>query len=556
MHLRPLALLLLAAAAGSAAPRFEVSFPAQIRGEPVDGRLILIVSREPKGEPRMQVRWGVQTQQIFGIDVDGWQPGAPVVVEETAAGHPLPSLADLDPGEYRIQAVLHVYETFHRSDGHTVKLPMDNGEGQHWNRSPGNLYSEPQPVEITADSAISVSLTKVIPPIEPPSDTKYIRHLRIESKLLTKFWGRPMHFGAIVLVPEGFDENPDQRYPIVFRQGHFPSAFRSFREIPPGESLKGAARRRAQTAYRFYQDWTSGRLPKMLIVLTQHPTPYYDDSYGVNSANMGPYGDALTQELYPRLEREFRAIGEPWARILYGGSTGGWMSLAQQVFYPDYFGGVWSFCPDPVDFRAFQLIDVYRDTNAYYDEGPFDRIRKPLARRTTGAVIATVEGFSGQEAVLGTHGRSGGQLDAFHAVFGPVGEDGYPAPLWDPATGAIDAEVARYWREHFDLTARLKRDWKTRGPKLVGSIHVTMGTKDTFHLDTAVTRLERFLESTQRPGLGPYYGGSIEYGDNQPHCYVGELAPGENTEMHYLPVFAEHIRRMAPDGAEIRSWMP
>lgn len=287
----------------------------------------------------------------------------------------------------------------------------------------------------------------------------------MQSDLLTSFWGRPVSIGAIVLVPEGFDDHPDNKYPLAYRQGHFPSAFSSFRETPGPAGDKFA-----QLAHRFYQEWTSGRLPKMLVVLTQHATPYYDDSYGVNTANMGPYGDALTKEFYPALEKKFRAIGEPWARVVYGGSTGGWMTLAQQIFYPDFFGGAWGFCPDPVDFHAFQLLNVYSDTNAYYDIGPFARLPKPLGRLPNDHVLATMESFSRQEPVLGTKGRSGGQLDAFQATFGPVGKDGYPARLWDPETGEVDKEVARSGTGNYDLTAILQRDWERLGPKLIGKL--------------------------------------------------------------------------------------
>ncbi|MCP5114721.1 MAG: hypothetical protein GY953_28160, partial [bacterium] len=434
--MRRLLLALSIASVAVAAPRIEVTFSTEARAEPVDGRLIVIVSKRLNGQPRFQVSWNLSTQQIFGIDVDGWKPGEGFSLTGDAIGHPLPSLRDLEPGAYNVQAVLHVYETIHRAGGHVLKLPMDNGEGQHWNRSPGNLFSEPAEVEIDDDATIAIEMTKVIPPIKPAEDTKYIRRVRLESKLLSEFWGRPIEVGAIVLLPEGFDDNPDARYPVLFKQGHFPSGFRNFREQQPPPDVKGSARRRWQAGHRFYQAWTSGRLPKMLIVLTQHATPFYDDSYGVNSANMGPYGDALTQELYPHVEERFRAIGKPWARILYGGSTGGWISLAQQIFYPNYFGGAWSFCPDPVDFHAFQLIDVYKDENAFHDAGPFKQIAKPLARRRSGHIFTTVDDFTRQELVLGEQARSGGQLDAFHAVFGPTGPDGYPVKLWDPRTGA------------------------------------------------------------------------------------------------------------------------
>jgi enterochelin esterase-like enzyme len=531
------------------APAFKVSLGSTAAPGPVDGRLIVAISKDTKKEPRFQVGWSLDTAQIFGIDVDQWTPGSPVMVTDAAAGHPLKKLSALPPGKYNVQGVLNVYETIRRSDGVTLKLPMDNGEGQQWNASPNNLFSKPKVVEITSDSITDIELTEVIPPIEPPKDTKYVRHFRMQSSLLTSFWGRPTFLSAIVLVPEGFDEHPESRYPVAYHQGHFPSGFPYFRDAqgPPGDKS-------AQFGHRFYQEWTSGRLPKMLVVLTQHATAFYDDSYGVNSANMGPYGDALTKEFYPALEQKFRAINEPWARVVYGGSTGGWMTLAQQILYPDFFGGAWGFCPDPVDFHAFQLVDVYNDKNAYYDIGPFARMPRPLGRLRNDHILATMEGFSQQEAVLGSKGRSGGQMDAFHATFGPAGKDGYPAKLWDSETGEIDREVARYWTENYDLTAILQRDWERLGPKLIGKLHVTMGTKDTFYLDAAAHRMEQFLESTKLPRKGPYYGGSFEFADNEPHCYAGKIPEGQALETYYLPIFAEHMRKMAPQGADLQTW--
>jgi hypothetical protein len=546
--------LALLGASCSAAAEFQVTLAPAAQAAPVDGRLIVVVSKELEGEPRFQVSWGLGTQQIFGMDVNGWKPGDVSRMDADVAGSPLAHLRDLPAGTYNVQAVLNVYETFHRADGQVVKLHMDHGEGQQWNRSPGNLYSKPQRVEFGPDSNVAISLTEVIRAIAPPADTKYVRHVSIESKLLTKFWGRPMRLGAIVLVPDGFDDHPQQHYPVAFMQGHFSGDFFRFRETPPAAEMKGGEKRSAEAGYQFFQDWTSGRLPRMLIVVTQHATPFYDDSYGVNTANAGPYGDALTQELYPYLEKQFRGIGEPWARVVFGGSTGGWMTLAQQIFYPEYFGGAWGFCPDPVDFHAFQSINVYTDKNAYYDEGPFARLPKLLGRLPNDHILSTMEQFSVQENVLGTRGRSGGQMDAFHATFGPVDGQGYPAKLWDPSSGAIDPEIAKYWREHYDLTAYLERDWERLGPRLVGKLHVTMGTKDTFYLDAAAHRMENFLESTKLPGKGPYYGGSFEFGNNEPHCYAGKMPPGMSIFSFYLPIFADHMKTMAPKGADVESW--
>ena len=338
-----------------AASRFQVKLAPEAGSSARDGRLIVVVSKEMQGEPRFQVKWGLATQQIFGKDVDGWKPGDTVEMGADTPGAPLHTLADLPPGTYNVQAVLNVYETFHRADGQVLKLHPDHGEGQQWNRSPGNLYSKPQRVELHESSMVRLDLTETVPPIDPPKDTKYVRHLRVQSNLLTEFWGHPIFLEASVLVPRDFDEG-NQRYPVAFLQGHFGGDFFAFRETPPAGN---AAPGRDAEAYQFYQDWTSGRLPRMLLVVTSHATPYYDDSYGVNTANAGPYGDALTKELYPAVEKQFRGIGEPWARVVFGGSTGGWMTLAQQILYPDYFGGAWGFCPDPVDFHAFQSIDVY-----------------------------------------------------------------------------------------------------------------------------------------------------------------------------------------------------
>lgn len=536
------------------AAEFQIRFSQAVHPGTVDGRLILVVSKAMEGEPRFQVDGGLDTQQIFGVDVNGWRPGDVQRIDATAMGAPLPSLRDLPEGTYNVQCVLNVYETFHRSDGHLLKLHMDHGEGQQWNRSPGNLFSKPKQVRISADTVADLSLTEVIPSIEPPKDTKYIRHVRVESKLLSKFWGRPIFITAIVLVPEAFEEHPQQRYPVAFLQTHFGGDFFQFRETPPTPEMQGRRRESAANAFQFYEDWTSGRLPRMLIVVTEHATPYYDDSYGVNTANAGPYGDALTQELYPEVERRFRAIGEPWARVVFGGSTGGWMTLAQQIFYPDYFGGAWGFCPDPVDFHAFQMVNVYSDKNAYYDEGPFAHLPKLVGRLPNDHILASMEMFSKQEAVLGTRGRSGGQMDAFHATFGPTDSEGYPAKLWDSQTGVIDAKVAQYWQEHYDLTARLQRDWGELGPKLIGKLHVTSGTKDTFYLDAAAHRMEDFLESTKFPGKGPYYGGSFDFGNNEPHCYVGKIPTGVTMLSYYIPIFADYMRKMAPAGADVDSW--
>jgi len=543
-------------AAQASSFHFEVTFPASQSATPLDGRIYVIVSKSTSGEPRMEMSDQPSTQQMFGVDVDGMAPGKSVIVNQTALGFPLDNVSQIPAGDYTVQALLNIYETFHRADGHVVKLPMDHGEGQQWNRKPGNLYSKPQRVHIDPASGgvVQIEMTEKIPPIEPPPDTKWVKHLTIQSDLLTKFWGRPMNLTAIVLLPEGFDEHPDSHYPLMLEQGHFPRDY-TLRTEPPSPDLQGMARTRAEAQYRFFQDWVAGRLPRMLFVEVQHANPYYDDSYSVNSANVGPYGDAIMHELLPAVERKYRGIGQGWARAVEGGSTGGWEALATQIFYPSEFNGSWGLCPDPVDFRGYQIVNIYDDQNALWIEGPFSKVPRPAVRRPDGNVVTTMDREIRREEVLGTHGRSADQFGIWQAVFSPLGEDGYPKPIWDPMTGVIDHKVAEYWRDHYDLRYILDRDWKTLGPQLVGKLHIKVGTRDTYYLDIGVRFMDEFLKSTNNP----HAFADVEYGPHLPHCYTGhpELpnALGSlDLQQRILPAAVDWMLKTAPKGADISSW--
>jgi hypothetical protein len=547
--------------------KFAVSFPSERSTVPLDGRMLLLLSTNGDAEPRFQVSDGPSTQLVFGLDVDGLKPGDETVFDASAFGYPLRSLAELPAGEYYVQALLHKYETFVRSDGHRVKLPMDRGEGQRWNAAPGNLYSAPRKLVLDPGKTglVRIVLDKEIPPIAPPRDTKYIRHERILSERLSKFWGRPMHLGACLLLPEGFDEHPDARYPLVIYHGHFPHTFDGFRETPPDPGLKpdyserfhvsGYNRIQEEYAYAFYKEWTGPGFPRAIIMEIQHANPYYDDSYAVNSANLGPYGDAIVRELIPYIEKKYRGLGQGWARFLYGGSTGGWEALAAQVFYPDAFNGCFACCPDPIDFRAYTIVNIYEHRNAYYVDSQWKRTPRPGLRNYLGEVSATLEEANHRELALGTHARSGDQWDIWQAVFGPVGPDGYPQPIWDKLTGEIDRGVAAYWKENYDLVHILQRDWKTLGPKLAGKIHIYVGDMDNYYLNNAVYLAEAFLESTK----DPYYAGDIDYGDRAEHCWNGDHErPNAISRLRYhqmyLPRIVERILATAPKGADLTSW--
>jgi len=509
--------------------QFQISFPGSVSSTPLTGRMFLAISKQDTVEPRVRVgRYGVQ---LFGVDFEQLRPGSAVTIDGSTLGYPVRHLPELAPGDYMVQAILNRYTEFKRSDGHTVWMHMDQWEGQDWRRSPGNVVSEAKKLTVRQGQKETVALevTKVLPPIEVPKDTKWVKRIRIQSALLTKFWGQPIYLGAIVLLPKGYDEHPSVYYPTLYDQGHFSSS-------PPFHFRDGNA---------FYKEWISEDLPRFIVVTLQHPCPYFDDSYAVNSANNGPYGDAIHTELIPEIERQFRCIPKAYARVLTGGSTGGWESFALQVFYPDFYGGTWSFAPDPLDFRNVEGVNIYKDRNAFYKTHEWYTVPTVNTRSPeTGESILTSQQRNTMELVHGTKGRSGEQLDIWSAVFGPVGDDGYFKPLFNKSTGEIDSTVAVYWREHFDLRYYLQTHWKEIGPHLVGKLHVFCGRMDDFSLNFGVYHMEEFLESTR----DPYYAGSFTYGARGGHGW----RPFSDAQL--LRVMAEHISQNAPPGSDVKSW--
>jgi hypothetical protein len=562
------AMAAMLAGAASAEPTFAVSFPAAVEAKAQTGRVIVLVSRDFSREPKSHVSPDepLASPYIFGLNVTDLAPGQAVSVGDAAFGWPARRLSDLPAGDYYVQAVLNRYETFHMGDGRTLQLPPDRGEGQQWAEKPGNLYSRPVRVHIDPahPAATALALDQVIGPIAPKTDSEFIRHIRIKSALLSKFWGRDVYIGAHVLVPKDFDKHPEARFPLMVFHGHYPGDISGFRTTPPDPNLKpdysdrfhlaGYNRIQQQEAYAFYQRWISPDFPRFLVIEIEHANPYYDDSYAVNSANLGPYGDAINHELIPAIEKKFRGLGQGWARFTYGGSTGGWEALATQVFYPDMYNGAFAACPDPIDFRAYTVINIYKDKNAYALTGEASNVERPAIRNYLGEVFATQRDSNYAELATGDRGRSGGQYDIWQAVFGPVGEDGYPKPIFDKVTGDIDPAVAAYWREHYDLSHIIERDWASLAPKLQGKIHIYVGIGDTYFLTNSVYYAQDQLES-----LKPAYEGEVAYGARAEHCWNGDPSlPNAYSRLHYntqyLPKILERIRATAPAGADLTSW--
>ena len=556
------------AAAGAGAPgdaeaqdrmaarlRIEVRYPSELHAGPLTGRLFLALSPTAEPEPRIAAYNSARQRDgrvpFFAADVTGAAPGEAMLIDAGAVGYPYARLGELPPGDYWVQALVHVYTEFRRRDGHVVWAPQDQWEGQRWAFSPGNLVSAPRRVRVdpASDTPIRLALADALPPVEVPPHTEWVRRVKIRSRILSEWWGQPMYLGAVVLLPRGYDDHPDLRYPMVVEADHFrlDPAFGFTTEPPSGEPglfdwMRRAAGGMRESGYDFQRAWTGDDFPRVIAVTLQHPTPFFDDSYGLNSANNGPYGDAIHQELIPHLERTFRMIGEPYARVLTGGSTGGWMSLAWQVHYPTFYGGTWTFYPDSVDFRRYQLVDIYADANAFLVPGAVPGAPERMFQRTTeGQPVGSVRQLSQLERAQGSRGRSGGQLDAWNAAWGPAGDDGYPRRLWDLETGVIDHEVAHYMRDNgYDLRHHLAESWSRIGPDLAGKIRIYNPEMDQFYLTYAVYLLEEFLEAT----TDPHYGGEVVHGrPRKGHLW----SPFTNAEL--VRRMAAHVAGNAPDDA-------
>lgn len=452
--------------------RFEVRFAADAVPDPPASGRVLVAVGPARGRPSF-TRTDPPALPLLGCDADRVTRDTVVSLDGKCATFPLTALDDLPAGEYTVQAIF----AFNRD----VNLP----------RAPGNRYCEPVRVRLDpkAGTVVRLTLDKAFQE-EVPAETATHKYLKLPSKLLSEFHGRPMAYRVGVVLPPDFDREPEKRYALLVRIGGFGSRYTDAAGVAPDP--------------RFVQLLLDGAGP-------------FGDPYQVNSANNGPYGDALTREVIPHVEQAYRCVGSQRARFTAGGSTGGWVSLALQVFYPDFFNGCWSQCPDPVDFRCYELIDIYRDANAYVNRFGFER---PSKRTVDGETVFTVRHECRIERVLGRGGRwelSGRDWASWNAVFGPRGPDGRPVPLWDGETGKIDRAVVKHW-ERYDLRLVLERNWAGLGPKLAGGkVHVWVGDADDYFLNNAVHRLRASLVKRTEPK----FDGAIRIDPRQPHTGGG-----------------------------------
>jgi hypothetical protein len=519
--------------------RFVVTMPPGVHAGAVTGRVYVAISRHADPEPREEAGDLATSVPFFGKDVAALRPGTPVVIDAATAGYPTPTLRDVPPGNYCVQAIVSVYTRFPRADGRTIWAHNDQWEGQEFGTSPGNLVSPVvcETIAPGADRTIALTTSRVLPPIVVPPDTAWVKHVKIRSALLSKFWGVPIYLGAVVLLPKDYATST-RSYATVYEQNHFslrpPFGFTENPRPATAAQIERANAVNRETSDVFSHEWMDGSIPPLVAVTFQHPTPYYDDSYAVDSPNNGPYGTAIMTELIPYLEAHFRLVADGKHRFLIGGSTGGWEALALQIYHPDDFNGTWGLYPDPVDFHRFQLGDLYDDTSAFtHPFAEWNTPEIPAQRQADGLPVETMRGESRLEYVRGTHGRSGEQFNAWDAAWGPVGADGYPVELWDKHTGVINHGAVRWSHDHgYDLTAYLQANYAELAPKLDGKIHVAVGDADDYYLNLAVYRMQAYLDSAQ-----PSIHAVFDYGRPlKPHGYQAK------TNAAYLRDMADRVR--------------
>jgi predicted alpha/beta superfamily hydrolase len=510
-----------------------------------------MVSRKSEPEVRLQNYW-FNSPEFLGLDVQELKPGQPVVMDGETLGYPFRSLKEVPPGDYYVQASLIVYHKYPRADGHVV-LALDQWNGHRFNASPGTLYSAVQKIHLDSSQiqTVRLNMNQVVLPSASPADTEWVRYVKIQSKLLSQFWGRPIYLGATVLLPRDYASHPEIKYPVIYQQqAHFnllaPFDF-SAEDLAEGrERYERECRGACETGYQFYQSWRAGRFPRMIAVALQHPTPYADYSAASNSANNGPYGDAIVKELIPYIEQQFRIIREPYARLIVGKSMGGRDALAQQLKYPEFFGGAWIFYPWGISFEQYATLNIYERDNAFEIRTPeasvwngfwsgaeWAPLERYIGRTADGQPLVTFRQLSHHDVVVDS--RTGGEFGAEDANFGPVGAQGYPEPLWNRMTGTIDREVAHHWREHGDLVAYAAKNWSRIGPQLTGKLYFYVGEMDEYYRQRGVHHLEELLKKT-----GSDYRASFEYGPLNGHGWQ----PMSNAEL--VRIMAAHVIQNSP----------
>lgn len=516
-------------------PVIEISVPDDFEGE-LNGRALFVLDYEmPEEGDQVYDNIDVTGCPVFGKTVYGLHAGDTITMtadDPDVYGYPM-QLSEIPAGEYAVQVLFVKYTQFNRADGTSIWGMADHGGGGSAGRNPYNLYSDAKLSTVGSGSVIELALTNEIPlgyelqdgqvDQQGNYESKYdcVVYDKIKSEVLSEFWGTDMYIGLNILLPANYD--PAKQYPVLYYQGHWVG----------GNAPLSYGRNEAITEW-----WDSGEAPEMIVVTTRDANMYYDNMYWVNSANMGPCGDAYTQELIPYIEQTYGGISESWARMLAGGSNGGWESMALQVYYPEIFGGSWVMCPDGMDFHAYQIVNLYDDENGFYLDNGWTKTERPASRDTKGNIRWTIAQENHWETAMGGGtANARGCWSGWEAVYGPVGEDGYPQRVWDPITGEINKDTVAYWQEHFDINYYLQNNWSELAPNLIGKLHLRGGDMDNYYLNLSQYLVEDFLETTE-----PYY-------DGYSVTFPGKGHTGNISNQDLLQEMADHMIKYGPANA-------
>lgn len=432
-----------------------------------DGRLFLFLSHNQWAEPRTQTWPGPWNQgNFFAVNMQGLDAGIAIEADPSLdwIGTAEWSLDQVPEGEYRLQVL------------------WDQDLEESGINAPGNLYSTVSSVRIDDAAELEIILSHQIEE-QNVMDHPLVREVDLVSDTLSAWWGRPVHLKAAVLLPGNYQEDSNPGYPIRYNVAGYGGRYTRINQLIRDQG--------------FMDWWTSEDAPQIINVFLDGEGPY-GDSYQLDSENSGPYGYSLIYELIPHIESAYRGTNDSGTRFVDGCSTGGWVSLALQLFYPEHFNGVFSYSPDAVNFENYQLVNIYRDENAFINE--FGYLR-PIMRDTYGEPMVSWKDFVQFENVLGVSNNyltSGGQICAHTALYSPKGEDGLPKPLIDPYSGNIDPAVAEQWKK-YDLKYYCQEKWEELGPKLQGKIFIWMGDMDHFYLNTATRAFAEFISQTRNP---------------------------------------------------------
>ncbi|KAI8931794.1 hypothetical protein NX059_011431 [Plenodomus lindquistii] len=485
---------------------------------PTDGRVVLMFA--PNGtDPLEDTDVTSSPNKICGKNVYDVKNGNTITFAGSSNsststgvyGWPNVSMNDIPAGTYQVQAFLNKYETVTRSDGSQVSVHFPCGDGSPNVNTFGSLVTTAADIDISgSQQTIELVFNNVTAaPLAGSEiggcnqgnyeDTDNIKYVKVRSKKLSAFWGRDMFVGANVVLPAGYNANDTAtRYPVIYSQGHWPGANGAFRY---GRNLNFTTAWN-QGTYTVAGTNTTRSTPKLILVTFRHEAPFYDDSYAVNTANLGPYGDAINDELIPHLDVTFNTIQAPYARIQEGGSTGGWESIANVIYRPDLFGACFSSYPDSLDFHRHQDIELYTAANAYRRaDGSFVPSIRTFENGSE-VILATVANENHWELTFGTASRSSNQWDIWNAVFGVQGYNNYPLEPWDKITGEIYPEAVKFWRP-FDLSDYVVSNFNTSrnlGKNLAGRIHVYVGTWDDYFLNEGVVEFQKRTDAAGGAG--------------------------------------------------------